>query len=148
MRHILPLLLLLAVPAWAADTPASSTTSAAPARSKAPAGASAYFIAPHDGEVITGPVTVVMGLKGMGIAPAGVDKPDTGHFHLIVDAELPPADRPIPKDEQHLHFGGGQTQTVLNLKPGKHTLQILLGDYAHLSFDPPVASEKITITVK
>ena len=144
MRHIscLPLLLLLAVPAWAADTPASSTANPAPARSKAPAGAAAYFIAPHDGEVITGPVTVVMGLKGMGIAPAGVDKPDTGHFHLIIDADLP-----IPKDEQHLHFGAGQTQTVVNLKPGKHTLQILLGDYAHRSFDPSVASEKITITV-
>ena len=148
MRHILPLLLLLAIPTWAADTPASSTASTEPVRSKAPADASAYFIAPHDGEVITGPVTVVMGLKGMGIAPAGVQKEDTGHFHLIVDAELPPADLPIPKDEQHLHFGGGQTQTVLALKPGKHTLQILLGDYAHRSFDPQVASEKITITVK
>lgn len=150
MRHIscLPLLLLLAVPAWAADTPASSTANPTLTRSKAPAGAAAYFIAPHDGEVITGPVTVVMGLKGMGIAPAGVDKPDTGHFHLIIDADLPPADLPIPKDELHLHFGAGQIQTVLNLKPGKHTLQILLGDYAHRSFDPPVASEKIAITVK
>ncbi|MGE5625362.1 MAG: DUF4399 domain-containing protein [Bacillota bacterium] len=134
--------LLLASAGAAADTPA------APARSAAPAGAAVYFIAPHDGEVIAGPVTVVMGLKGMGIAPAGVQHPDTGHFHLIVDAGLPPADLPIPKDDQHLHFGGGQTETTLSLKPGKHTLQILLGDYAHMSFNPPVVSEKITITVK
>ena len=89
-----------------------------------------------------------MGLKGMGVAPAGVQHDATGHFHLIVDADLPAADRPIPKDEQHLHFGGGQTQTVLDLKPGKHTLQILMGDFQHMSFAPAVASEKITITVK
>ncbi|HLW74708.1 MAG TPA: DUF4399 domain-containing protein [Gammaproteobacteria bacterium] len=147
MRHlnwILFTLLLVVAGAVAAPT----APHAAAVRSAAPAGASAYFIAPHDGDVITGPVTVVMGLKGMGIAPAGVQHENTGHFHLIVDADLPPADMPIPKDEQHLHFGGGQTQTVLTLKPGKHSLQILMGDYAHMSFDPPVASDKITITVK
>lgn len=147
MRHqnwILFTLLLAA--AGAVADPAAPQ--AAPVHSKAPAGAAAYFIAPHDGDVITGPVTVVMGLRGMGVAPAGVQKADTGHFHLIVDADLPPADQPIPKDDRHLHFGGGQTQATLSLKPGKHTLQILMGDYAHLSFDPPVASEKITITVK
>lgn len=147
MRHpnwILFTLLLAA--AGAVADPASPQ--AAPVRSKAPMGAAVYFIAPKDGDVISGSVTVVMGLKGMGVAPAGVQKEDTGHFHLIVDAELPPADLPIPKDEQHLHFGGGQTQATLSLRPGKHTLQILLGDYAHMSFDPPLASEKITITVK
>lgn len=138
-------LLCLAGNAMAADT---GTPQAALPRAKAPAGAEAYFISPHDGDVVTGPVTVVMGLKGMGIAPAGVEHADTGHFHLIIDAGLPPLDQPIPKDEQHMHFGGGQTQATVTLKPGKHTLQLLMGDYAHLSFDPAVASKQITITVK
>jgi len=146
MRKLRWILLTLLVAA--AGVAADSSRAASPARSAAPAGAAAYFIAPHDGDVVTGPVTVVMGLKGMGIAPAGVQREATGHFHLIVDAELPPADMPIPKDDQHLHFGGGQTQTTLSLKPGKHTLQILVGDYAHMSFNPAVASDKITITVK
>ena len=115
---------------------------------KAPAGASAYIISPQDGAVISGPVTVVFGLKGMGVAPAGVEHADTGHFHLLIDTGLPPQGAPIPKDEQHLHFGGGQTQTSLTLKPGKHTLQLLMGDANHLSFDPPVVSPVITITVK
>jgi|SRR5882724_2853403 len=142
---LVPALFLLAAAALA-DT-AAPAPSALP-RSSPPLGAVAYFIAPKDGDTVSGPVTVVMGLKGMGVAPAGMQHADTGHFHLIVDADLPPADQPIPKDEQHLHFGGGQTQTVLTLKPGKHTLQILMGDFQHLSFDPTVASEKITITVK
>lgn len=138
-------LFLLAGASAAADT---GTPAAALPHAKAPAGAEAYFISPHDGDVITGPVMVVMGLKGMGVAPAGMEHADTGHFHLIIDAPLPPQDQPIPKDEQHLHFGGGQTQAVLTLKPGKHTLQLLMGDYAHLSFEPPVASKQIIITVK
>ncbi|HEV7165382.1 MAG TPA: DUF4399 domain-containing protein [Gammaproteobacteria bacterium] len=115
---------------------------------KAPAYAAAYIIEPADGAVVTNPVTVVFGLKGMGVAPAGMEHADTGHFHLLVDTGLPPQGAPIPKDEQHLHFGGGQTQTVLTLKPGKHTLQLLMGDFAHMSFDPPVISKLITITVK
>ena len=143
--HWIMFTLLLAASGALADPAAPQATLT---RSPAPMGAAAYFIAPHDGDVITGPVTVVFGLKGMGVAPAGVQHEATGHFHLIVDAELPPGDQPIPKDEQHLHFGGGQTQTTLSLKPGKHTLQILMGDYAHMSFDPPVISDKITITVK
>lgn len=141
--HWISALLLFASLGVAADNPTATLT-----RSPAPAGASAYFISPHDGEIVAGPVTVVMGLKGMGIAPAGVQQAGTGHFHLIVDADLPPLGFPIPKDEHHLHFGGGQTQAVLTLAPGKHSLQILMGDYAHLSFDPPVVSEKITIIVK
>ena len=117
-------------------------------RSKAPDGAQAYFISPQDGATVSSPVTVVFGLKGMGVAPAGTVKANTGHFHLLVDAELPPADKPIPNDAQHLHFGGGQIQTTLSLSPGRHSLQLLMGDAGHMSFDPPVASEKITITVK
>jgi hypothetical protein len=115
---------------------------------KAPAYAAAYIIEPLDGAVVTSPVTVMFGLKGMGVAPAGVEHADTGHFHLLVDAGLPPQGSPIPKDAQHLHFGGGQIQATLTLAPGKHTLQLLMGDANHLSFNPPVVSKIITITVK
>lgn len=115
---------------------------------KAPAGAAAYIVSPQDGAAVSSPVTVVFGLKDMGVAPAGVEHADTGHFHLLIDTGLPPQGAPIPKDEQHLHFGGGQIQASVALKPGKHTLQLLMGDANHLSFDPPVASPVITITVK
>jgi len=144
-RLLIPALFLFATAALADNT---APDPAALPRSKPPAGAAAYFIAPKDGDTLSGPVTVVMGLKGMGVAPAGVQHDGTGHFHLIVDADLPAADQPIPKDEQHLHFGGGQTQATITLKPGMHTLQILMGDFQHMSFDPAVASEKIIITVK
>ena len=145
--YLLTLLLLATAAASAADPAAAPTTSAL-TRIKPPADAVVYIVSPHDGDAVTGPVTVVFGLKGMGVAPAGVQHADTGHFHLIVDADLPPASAPIPKDEQHIHFGNGQTQTTLTLKPGKHTLQLLMGDFEHMSFDPAVASDKITITVK
>ena len=127
---------------------AAAADPAALPRSAAPLGAKCYIISPADGATVTGPVTVLFGLKGMGVAPAGVQQDKTGHFHLLVDTGLPPLDKPIPKDAQHLHFGGGQTETTLNLSPGKHTLQLLMGDHVHLSFDPPVASEVITITVR
>lgn len=117
-------------------------------RTPAPAGAEVYFIAPQDGATVSSPVTVKFGLKGMGIAPAGITFENTGHHHLIVDADLPPLGAPIPTDAQHVHFGKGQTETTLELKPGKHTLQLLLGDFAHTPHDPAVASKKITITVK
>jgi hypothetical protein len=106
-----------------------------------------YFISPADGDVISGPVTVRFGLRGMGVAPAGVEMPNTGHHHLIIDAPLPPLDENIPMDENHRHFGGGQTETTLTLTPGKHTLQLLLGDLYHLPHTPPVYSKPITITV-
>lgn len=107
-----------------------------------------YFIAPEDGAVVTSPVKVKFGLDGMGVAPAGVNVKNTGHHHLLVDTDLPPLDKPIPSDENHIHFGGGQTETTLELEPGRHTLQLLLGDHTHVPHDPPVASKKITITVK
>jgi hypothetical protein len=84
----------------------------------------------------------------MGVAPAGIDTANTGHHHLIIDAKLPPFGEPVPFDEHHVHFGKGQTETVLSLPPGTHTLQLLLGDYDHMSFDPPLYSRKITTTVK
>lgn len=117
-------------------------------RSAAPADAAVYFISPKDGETVSGPVTVRFGLRGMGVAPAGTAAEGTGHHHLIVDAPLPPAGQPIPNDASHLHFGKGQTETTLNLAPGKHTLQLLVGDHSHIPHDPVVASEVITITVK
>lgn len=111
-------------------------------------GAEVYFIAPLDGATVTSPVTVKFGLKGMGIAPAGITFDNTGHHHLIVDADLPPLDAPIPTDARHVHFGKGQSETTLELQPGKHTLQLLLGDFGHIPHDPAVVSKKITITVK
>jgi hypothetical protein len=115
----------------------------------APEGARVYFIAPTDGETVTSPVTVRFGLSGMGVAPAGTDRPHTGHHHLLIDLEAPPAlDRPLPADEKHVHFGGGQTETTIELEPGTHTLQLLLGDMNHVPHDPPVMSEKIRIEVK
>ncbi|HEX7028275.1 MAG TPA: DUF4399 domain-containing protein [Gammaproteobacteria bacterium] len=114
----------------------------------APAGARAYIISPVDGEKVTGPVHVRFGLAGMGVAPAGVEYPEAGHHHLLVNAEqLPPANLPIPADERHRHFGKGQTETLLELPPGEYTLQLLLGDHLHIPHNPPVASEKIRITV-
>ena len=111
--------------------------------------ARAYIIAPADGAVVSSPVTVVFGLSGMGVAPAGTDRANTGHHHLLIDvAELPPLDQPIPSDQHHRHFGGGQTEVTLELAPGQHTLQLLLGDMKHVPHNPPVLSEKITITVK
>lgn len=107
-----------------------------------------YFIAPADGETLKSPVRVVFGLRGMGVAPAGVDVKNTGHHHLLIDTGLPGLMTPIPANAQHRHFGGGQTETVLELAPGEHTLQLLLGNYLHIPHDPPVYSEKITITVK
>lgn len=121
---------------------------AAAADGQAAESATAYIIAPEDGATVSNPVTVVFGLKGMGVAPSGVQRAGTGHFHLLIDTGLPPAGQPIPADDQHLHFGGGQTQTTLELAPGKHTLRVLMGDYAHVPHDPPVASERITITVE
>ncbi|MGH8183875.1 MAG: DUF4399 domain-containing protein [Rhodanobacteraceae bacterium] len=116
---------------------------------KAPADARVYIISPVDGAKVGHDVTVRFGLAGMGIAPAGVEKEHTGHHHLLIDvATLPPAGQPIANDEHHKHFGGGQTETVLRLAPGTHTLQLELGDANHVPFDPPVVSKRITIHVK
>lgn len=123
-------------------------TTEALARTPAPSDAEVYIISPQDGDTVTSPVTVRFGLRGMGVAPAGVDKPNTGHHHLLIDAGPPALDAPIPADANHVHFGGGQTETVIELEPGKHTLQLILGDKLHIPHEPPVMSRKITITVK
>jgi len=115
----------------------------------APQGAEVYIISPSDGATAGQDVTVRFGLQGMGVAPAGVAKEHTGHHHLLVDVDtLPAAGQPIPADAQHLHFGGGQTQTTLKLAPGTHTLQLELGDQNHVPFAPALVSKKITIHVQ
>ena len=123
---------------------------AAQERTAPAANAEVYFISPSDGAVVQGPVTVRFGLKGMGIAPAGVKFDNTGHHHLLVDTDFSELklDAPLPASDKILHFGKGQTETTLTLSPGKHTLEIVLADYLHNSFDPPLHSKKITITVK
>ncbi|MBK7168236.1 MAG: DUF4399 domain-containing protein [Gammaproteobacteria bacterium] len=111
-------------------------------------GAEVYFISPLDGETVHNPLTVRFGLRGMGIAPAGVTQANTGHHHLLIDVtELPAPGQPIPADAEHRHFGGGQTETTLELSPGVHTLQLLLADQAHVPHQPPVVSQRITIQV-
>ncbi len=116
---------------------------------EAPKGAEVYIISPKDGAVVKSPVVVEFGLKGMGIAPAGTDKANTGHHHLLINVkEEPKAGQAIPADAQHLHFGGGQTQTTLNLEKGTYHLQLNLGDMHHIPFEPPIVSPKITIEVQ
>ncbi len=125
-----------------------AVTAAQAGDTPSPKDAKVYFIKPVNGAVVSNPVHVVMGLSGMGVAPAGVEKKKTGHHHLIINAPTPGSDYAIGKDDNHLHFGGGQTETKVELPQGKHTLQLVLGDWSHVPHDPPVTSEKITITVK
>ena len=129
---------------------ALSVTSAwAQERTPSPAGAEVYFISPKDGATVKSPVTIEFGLKGMGVAPAGVKFENTGHHHLLIDTDIP-ADQnaPLPTSDAVRHFGKGQTETTIELKPGKHTLQLVLGDDKHTPHTPAVVSKKITITVK
>ncbi len=145
MRYAIPALTALALsltPVWAGDTPSTP-------------GAEVYFVTLEDGATLSGPVKVVFGLSGMGVAPAGVEKEGTGHHHLLLnrapfgegeDDATMIADG-IPSDENHKHFGGGQTETTLELPAGTHTLQLVLGDQFHVPHDPPVVSDMITITV-
>ena len=108
-----------------------------------------YFITPRDGDVVTSPVVVRCGLKGRGVAPAGVAQANTGHHHILVDeVNLPAMNTAFPTDEHHIHFGGGQTEATLKLAPGKHTLQLVLGDHLHVPLGEPWISQRITITVK
>lgn len=130
---------LTAVPqnaAQAGDTPAAKN-------------AYLYIGWPNDGEVIrANRFRVWFGLRNIGIAPAGIEKANTGHHHLIIDAPLPPFDQEIPSDKNHLHFGAGQSEAIIELPPGKHTLQLLMGDFEHVPHNPPVYSRQITIYVK
>ncbi|SLN52932.1 hypothetical protein ROA7450_02689 [Roseovarius albus] len=139
----LAVLTTLCSPAIAGDTPA-------------PEGARVYFVNLEDGSTVSSPVTIVFGLSGMGVAPSGTEKENTGHHHILLDR--PPlgegedgADEleyGLPADENHIHFGGGQTEVTLDLEPGKHTLQLVMGDQNHVPHDPPVTTEVITINVE
>jgi len=128
----------------------ASLSSAALAQGKAPAkDALLYFIWPQNGAVIKGGFWCRFGLRNMGITHAGEDFQNSGHHHLLIDVNEPlEANEPIPQDKNHLHFGAGQTEARIELPPGKHTLQLVLGDAKHYPFKPPLVSEKITITVK
>jgi hypothetical protein len=116
-------------------------------RQAAPADARVYFVGLKDGDTVPQKTTIRFGLINMGVAPAGIQKPGTGHHHLLIDAELPPFDQPISNDFHHLHFGAGQTEATVNLPLGTHKLQLLLGDADHIPHNPPVYSEPITVTV-
>jgi Domain of unknown function (DUF4399) len=133
--------------AQAPAAPVQPMTASLP-RTTSPANARVYIISPQNGAKIKGPVTVVFGLSGMGIAPAGTQVENTGHHHLLIDTDLP-ADvgLPLPANDNIRHFGKGQTETTLTLAPGKHALQLVLGDHLHIPFLPVVSSLKITITV-
>jgi hypothetical protein len=118
-------------------------------RTKAPEGARVYILWPYNGTVITGgKFWVRMGLQNMGVAPAGTRRNDVGHHHLLVDTDLASVDEPIPSNKNSLHFGGGQTEALLDLPPGPHTLRLVLGDAGHVPFDPPIVSDPVTITVR
>lgn len=142
MRHALASLLTLVLGATAAPLGAEMP------RQPAPEGAELYFIAPAAGATVTSPFQVSFGLRGMGVAPAGVNQANTGHHHLLINAPDVDFGMPLPKSDQVRHFGGGQTEASLTLEPGEYVLQLVLGDYAHIPHDPPVVSDTITITVE
>jgi hypothetical protein len=145
------LALLLVAPgarAQAEHDAAHAAPAAAIARTPRPENARLYVISPAAGEAVASPVTVRFGLSGMGVAPAGVATPNTGHHHLILDSALPALDVPLPKDDKHRHFGGGETEVTIELPPGPHAIQLVLGDKDHVPHDPPLVSERVQFTVK
>ena len=112
-----------------------------------PEGSAVYFVGLNDGATVPTKVTVRFGLHGMGVAPAGLDRANSGHHHLLIDTELPRLDQPIPNDFNHLHFGAGQTEAEITLRPGAHTLQLLFGDKDHIPHNPPLISSRIRVVV-
>ena len=144
MSRLLPLAVLLA-----GTSVFVSASAQMPALTAAPTGARVYIISPANGATVSSPVKVIFGLAGMGVAPAGVQSENTGHHHLLVDADIPKdTSLPLPSNDNFRHFGKGQTEASIELTPGTHTLQLVLGDYLHRPLDPVLASQKITITVK
>lgn len=135
---------------WVLALGVSVAATAQDIRKKAPEGASLYFISPENGAKVKSPVVARFGLAGMGVAPAGMAREKTGHHHVLIDTDAKTLDmsKPLPSSDRVKHFGGGQTEAALDLAPGRHTLQLVLGDENHVPFDPPLMSEKITITVQ
>ncbi len=117
-------------------------------RTPSPDGARVFFVTPSDGDTVSSPVSIEFGIEGMSVVAAGDTTPNSGHHHLIVDADLPDLSMPVPSTENYIHFGDGSSSTEIELEPGTHTLQLLLGDHLHIPHDPPVSSETITITVE
>jgi hypothetical protein len=128
------------------DHAAEAVVAALP-RTAAPPGATVFIVSPKDGETVASPVKVVFGISGMALAPAGEKNDSAGHHHLLIDTDLASPGVPVPADEKHVHFGKAQTEAEVALAPGTHTLQLVLGDYLHIPFDPVIASPKITVTV-
>ncbi len=126
----------------------SEPAEGAVARTPSPEGAKVFIVSPKDGDIIKGPVPVIFGVEGMEVAPAGTDKPNSGHHHLLIDTKVEDYNAVLPNDENHKHFGAGQTEAAIGLPPGKHTLQAIFADMNHIPHDPPVESEVITITVE
>ncbi len=148
MRTLVIAALGLAASLTAVTLAPAQTPAVALERTASPPGAEAYIISPKDGATVKSPVRVQFGLKGMGVAPAGVKFENTGHHHLLLDSDAPvDLSAPLPATDRILHFGKGQTEASVPLSPGKHTLQLLLGDQNHVPHNPPVISRKITITV-
>jgi hypothetical protein len=127
---------------------AATTVATAQDVSKAPAGAKVFFVEPKNGDTVSSPVKLKFGLSGMEIAPAGTEKPNAGHHHLLINTKLADPKAGIPADDKHKHYGKGQTEDTITLPPGTHTLQLVLGDHNHIPHNPVVQSEVITITVK
>lgn len=117
-------------------------------RSPSPPGAAVAFVTPEDGAIVSSPFRVEFEVAGMEVVPAGTEAPRSGHHHLLVDAELPEMDLPIPADDRHIHFGDGSSATELSLPPGEHTLRLLFADHLHIPHEAPVYSEPITVTVE
>jgi hypothetical protein len=130
------------------DDHGASAATGAIERTPRPADAKLYIISPQNGDTVASPVTVRFGLTGMGVAPAGVATPSTGHHHLVIDAPLPPLDKPLPADPKHVHFGGGQTEVTVELAPGPHKIRLVLADKNHVPHDPPLVSDEVAFTVK
>ncbi len=132
-----------------ADAPEETPEPPRVTRSPAPEGARVFFVSPADGATVTSPVALSFGIEGMNVSPAGIPQEHAGHHHLVIDSELPAFDAPIPADqpERYKHFGDGSTETSVELAPGEHELQLILGDHSHIPHEPPVTSEVITITV-
>lgn len=141
---------IIAVAALMASAALISSIPATAGTTPSPAGAHAYIGYPNDGQVVAAnkPFRVWFGLRYMGVAPKGVKFPNTGHHHLLIDTDLPPMDQEIPSDRNHLHFGAGETETTIQLPPGRHTLQLLMGDDMHVPHNPPVYSKKITVIAR
>ena len=134
--HLTPIMMSICL-LWASNASASGEPT------------TVYIVSPQDGAVVNNPVNIIFGLRNnVGVAPAGVVKENTGHHHLLIDTDAPDLTQPIPKDEQHRHFGGGQTEVELTLAPGAHSLQLLLGDFAHIPHSPAIMSERINITIE